>query len=268
MEDITLREALVGDNGLDKDTSRNIKVVMKVISALPIMSLSQVSSPGAVVVEKTTPDVIEYNSSMSSAYIERILPVDVTNVLVGVTDTDRYTLIGKVATVANSIEGFIYRDAVHKDMILIPTLKDLGDTGKTENFFKNHEIHIEIYRIGCEGDMYKQFISKEMAFLPTSTNDDIPTPLDTIDTKVHMLQLPGWSRFSTWNNAATTFGDNYVESNHATPSEFVSLGNTDRLFGPGIKVPTFRFIRKSFGTYVIQYVGRQSLDDMLIPIPF
>ncbi len=259
-----LRIAKLGTNGADKNIDRNININIKLTSSLPIISLSQSSAPGAVVNDATTAEVIEYNHSIGSAFISPLIPAETVNYLVDENDVDRFTAIGIVGTLVNAVEAFIYFDAKYNDLFMMPTQQDVGDSVITTDFFKNSTLNVEGYGIGVVGDKNVDQSFTNFPFSEYSLGE--VGSLAPIGTKTHMLQIVGGSRNSPSNNKGFMFGNAYVESNVGTPSQYVSLGSSADLFG-AVKVPTFRYVRASFASYVLVYVGYKNIDDMLIPLP-
>jgi len=240
----------------DGNTDRNIKANITLRSSLAFISLSQSAGPGVNTTDKSAVADVTYNCSVLSSSIVKRQP---SNILVDKDIPDRYTFIAILASYLQSSELDVYYDTIDKNLFCIPSLIDIGDTDKTKDAIKNITLDIEGYGLGVKangGNINRNCISPfEDLKLET---------VNPIDTKLHLLRIPGKPSTSA-NNQTIALGNNVgIENMNSVPSQFVSLGSTADL---GVKVPAFRYVRTSINNYSLIFMGTLDLDDVLVVLP-
>lgn len=265
-ETIETRFAYLGVSEANKDISRNMRVTINVGSRLPFISLSQSSGAGGVNADTDVLDNIHYNKSYADAVTPDLVATKAKNVLVDKDDANRYMTVAFVTSLITENEAYLVYDDKFKDLLLIPTLFELGDTPKTENMLKGFNYTIDAFQVGgtIEG------LNNSTSFMFSGPTDNkllgIPKPITTIATKTHIMSINNTGMVSAANNRGMTLGTKYIESSSVGSMQFVSLGSTANLFGTSVVLA--RMIKASFSSYQLVNGGKVDVDDIIIPMPF
>ncbi len=262
----TLRTALLADDLLNKDTSKNIKIEIDIEKAVKVFSLSQTDGNGINVTINRSPDLIEYNLSVEKIFTPKKADVDVINALVDPMDDSRFIYIGHaVSKFLNNVEVFWY-DSKYKDIIIIPDLKTLTEA---YNVSTTVDLENRIFKISgrCINSSLNTGSNNNLSTDSIDGhNSALPVPNDITGISTHILMVNNLFDQSHINNSGymVPAGDRYVEGHFAKWLECFSLGGTDTLFTDTLVDSTLIYrTRRNF--FTTKYIGPQNLDDMLIP---
>jgi len=280
-DSVNVRVCTVSDNSDNSTTNKDIKVVINLSQALPIISLSQSVGPGIKGIDKTVPSDINYNcgarSELNVPYDDGYMynhlqdfAIDSTPTLPGdlvdpdaVFVEDRFIHIAKITSIVRRMEMEIYYDKKYKDVFLIPTLQFMGADETSKKQFEGTTSFIEGYKIGVDGSPYE--LDANLIMVNNHGSVTFPEPLVTnMETKTHLLQFLG-SRTNPSNNYGIMLGADYLESRGGVPSEFVSLGSSETLFGS--PVVAHKAMSTTVGAFALIPIGGKVLSDILIPLP-
>jgi hypothetical protein len=267
---IDMRYALLGESTRNFDTSRNIKVYMKIKGNLPIISYAQSSGSGNVTEDVVNPRSavdVTYNTEIAKAgVLWKVVRNKIKNIPVDPDDKGRYKLFGLVASMVTEREGYLVYDSKYKDILLIPTLLEIGDSDKTKDIFRGNSFTIDAYTVGNKilGNTGNNIISSKIKH--PSDSGSIPPPIRPIDTVVRLMNLGVANSIGIDDNYGIAFGTVYIETTRNKLAQMVSLGSTKRLFND--KVFAYRLIKNSFSSIHPYSMGRVELDDMMFFLPF
>jgi len=246
-------------DGDSTDVSRNITVVATVYARIPFVSMSQTDGIGENEVENTTAEATDYNRSIASVVYPVPAPGELHNAPFDEDFPDRFTLVGYVADVTQYSDSYLFHDAKHKDLILLPSLDSLG-AGDDIDICKNMVIRLNIHAVGVSmsGELETPFAP------PNSKGVNVSSVTPQANTKSHAITTYNGTN-NAFDNFGRSIGDNYLESRAVGIQNFMSLGNSNALFG--VKVPTYRAITYMVNKVKYIYVGHRDIADVLIALP-
>ena len=265
---ITNRHGFVGISEDDKDTGRNIRVTVEIVGRLPFFTLAQASGAGDIFHDIDNFDEIHYNIEIADAAVPDIVPAETKNVLVDPDDADRFMTVAKVASILTDKEAHIVYDAKYKDLILIPTLLELGDSPMSVDHLKGSNVVIKGYQVGGRISTSPADV---LEFPPPAHVSDGPgfiKPPTTISTKSYIMRLHMRGIKSRYNGGGMQLGEIMVETDSNPLIEVASLGPVGRVFGPNVNVHLNKLIRTDFSNYSLVSSGQGQADDLLLFLPF
>lgn len=236
------------------DVSLNLRVDIKIIGSLPIVSMSQKLQ--GVAVEDIDSSIIEYDKSVNTGRLGVASDDEFKNALFDVAYVDRFVHMAFASSVASKYNAYLVYDKKYKDVLLVPNLRSLGD-----GVMRGFTVDIEAWVIGV--GMEPEFDSHLLPVDTTSVN--ISEPLNKPYSTVHSMLLSDTSKHTN-NNYGYELDNGYGESDKLGIRDFIGLGDSLSLFGA--KVPTYRMVEHSLKRVSYIYVGMQDVNDVLIPMPF
>ena len=259
-----LRICTISPNAITPNPTKNITVVIRLEESLPIIALTQTGGPDKTDVSDITYDIgindvlnTPYASTSVYNHLQDISFDDTVEPIV-----DRFIHICTATSIVRKTTIEVYYDTLFKDMFMIPALVDLGIDDISATHLEGTTIEIEGYSIGVKGNPREY--QNGLSYAKTTTVH-MPEPLlSNIITKTHLLAYLGNGDKAS-NNLGINLNDHYLESIGGVPTEFISLGGSETLFGK--PVTAHRAFRQNIGAHALIPIGNKVLSDILIPLP-
>lgn len=236
---------------IDNSLRRNITIEINIASTRPIVSIPQTLH--GVTTEGTDPADISYESALATRLTTVPTLSDFKNSLFDI--DDRFTPISIIETVGDKRVFYLYHDNKYKDLLLLPSLRFIGDTTNNVNALSDTTIKVDGFRIGVPVTPVALTSKADIQL------HDLPQPLELRSSRTSILPLH--SHFSDSNFGTLSVGN--VRSEKLRTMTGVSLGTSTGLFEDMI---ISKVIQSLTGIGTLKNTTRKiEVNDILILLP-
>ena len=264
------RVGYIGEKESNLIPTNNRMVDIAISGSLPILAgdvIDKVTKVGASQIDGV------------NCFVENVIENDNHNILIEVIDgkvTDRYKFLGKAnSAIYSGLFVDLYYDKKYKDIIIIPDLRTFG-TGDNATFYNNDRRTIRGYSVGY-GVKFNDDVTKSFSFpLNKTDNDGIDEPNRLTKIRSILVSLYGLENNSMASityiekiSGLDGYFNHGVSSEKGAPIQLLELELNSVIFNnPETKVNTYNLIQQNHAELRVDYVGKQKISKIVIPISF
>ena len=265
-----LRVGYIGEKESNPIPTNNRMIDIVVSGSLPILAgniINRITRVGAAQIDGI------------NCFVENMVEDDNQNILIEVLDgvvTDRYKFLGRAnSAIYSGLFVDLYYDKKYKDILIIPDLRTFG-TGENAGFYTNDRRTVRGYSVGY-GIQFNDSATNSFLFpLNLSDNDGIDEPNKLTKIRSILVSLYGLENNSIASNTyieKLSGPDGYfnhgVNSEKGAPVQLLELElNTVVFDNPETKVNTYNLIQQNHAELRVDFVGKQKISKIVIPISF
>lgn len=264
------RVGYIGEKESNLIPTNNRMVDIAIFGSLPILAgdvIDKVTKVGASQIDGV------------NCFVENVIENDNHNILIEVIDdkvTDRYKFLGKAnSAIYSGLFVDLYYDKKYKDIIIIPDLRTFG-TGDNATFYNNDRRTIRGHSVGY-GVKFNDDVTKSFSFpLNKTDNDGIDEPNRLTKIRSILVSLYGLENNSIASityiekiSGLDGYFNHGVSSEKGAPIQLLELELNSVIFNnPETKVNTYNLIQQNHAELRVDYVGKQKISKIVIPISF
>lgn len=264
------RVGYIGEKESNLIPTNNRMVDIAIFGSLPILAgdmIDKVTKVGASQIDGV------------NCFVENVIESDNHNILIEVIDnkvTDRYKFLGKAnSAIYSGLFVDLYYDKKYRDIIIIPDLRTFG-TGDNATFYNNDRRTIRGYSVGY-GVKFNDDVSKSFSFpLNMTDNDGIDEPNKLTKIRSILVSLYGLENNSMASltyiekiSGLDGYFNHGVSSEKGAPIQLLELELNSAVFNnPETKVNTYNLIQQNHAELRVDFVGKQKISKIVIPISF